>query len=192
MMIKCHVNYGVSLKKDKVYKATKVKKGWYSLVDEMGEEYVYPPNIFTVVRNISNFADIDETVEERYDGNGFWNRNKKHKNIRANNFYIKLNHNNESYYLEYPDGGHIRFDNKSDLILQSGKLITNPHSIYFIDKQPEIIISRILKEAERQIQVAILNGFKVEWLVSDEDAVSQLQNLFLSRNVSVSVKFIPE
>lgn len=192
MMIKCLVNYGVSLKKDKIYKATKVKKGWYALIDEMGEEYVYPPNVFEVKRNVSDFADIDETVEERSDGIGFWNKNKQCKNIRIYNFFLKINNKNESYYLEHPDGGYIKFDNKSDLILQSGILITSSQSFFYVDKQPNILISRIVEEAERQTQVAMLHGFKVEWLVSKEEVVSQLQRLFVSVNIPVNVKFFSE
>lgn len=191
-MIKSLVNYGVSLKKNNIYKATKVKKGWYSLIDEMREEYVYPPNVFVVIRNVSDFAGIDETVEEWSDGIGFWNRNKKHKNVRVGNFIYKINNNNESYFLEHPDGGYIRFDNKLESILQSGKLITSPYSFFFVDKQPEILVSQILKEAERQTQVSVLHGFKLEWLVSDEQAGNQLQRLFISRNISVNIKFFPE
>ena len=33
----------------KIYEARDCGKGWYALVDETGEEYAYPPNLFEVV-----------------------------------------------------------------------------------------------------------------------------------------------
>lgn len=192
MKIRCLVDYGVSLKKDKLYEATKMKKGWYALIDEMREEYVYPPNIFEVVRNISDVADIDETIEERADGMGFWNSNKTQKNSRAHDFTIKINPNNESYYLEHPKGGFIKFDNKVNSILQSGKLVISQKSFFYVNNQPDFVSSQILQEAKRQIDVATLYGYEVEWLVSDEVVVIQLNRLFKCNKISVNVKFFPE
>ncbi len=56
MKIKClfDVHKGISLKKNKVYEATILDKGWYALVDESGEEYVYPPTLFEVVEDDNN------------------------------------------------------------------------------------------------------------------------------------------
>jgi hypothetical protein len=53
MKIKClyDVHHGRSLKKDKVYEATILEKGWFALVDESGEEYAYPPKLFDVVED---------------------------------------------------------------------------------------------------------------------------------------------
>ena len=47
--IKCLRKYGISLIKDKIYEANCGQKGWYALVDETGEEYVYPPHLFEEV-----------------------------------------------------------------------------------------------------------------------------------------------
>jgi hypothetical protein len=53
--IKCLRDYGISLKKDKIYDSAKCQfgwqkeKGWFALVDETGEEYAYPPHLFEVV-----------------------------------------------------------------------------------------------------------------------------------------------
>jgi len=43
------VHFGISLKKDKIYEARYCGKGWLALIDETGEEYAYPPNIFEVI-----------------------------------------------------------------------------------------------------------------------------------------------
>ncbi len=53
MKIKClyDVHDGRSLKKDKIYEAAIIEKGWFALVDESGEEYVYPPKLFEVVND---------------------------------------------------------------------------------------------------------------------------------------------
>lgn len=53
MKIKClfDVHNGRSLKKDKIYEAIPLEKGWFALVDESGEEYVYPPKLFKAVED---------------------------------------------------------------------------------------------------------------------------------------------
>lgn len=38
----------LSLRTGKVYSARILKKGWYGIVDESGEEYAYPPNVFEI------------------------------------------------------------------------------------------------------------------------------------------------
>ena len=49
--IKClqDIYFGTSLKKDKVYEARDCGKGWYAVIDESGDEYAYPPELFEVV-----------------------------------------------------------------------------------------------------------------------------------------------
>lgn len=39
----------LSLRTEKVYVARVLKKNWYGIVDETGEEYAYPPELFEVV-----------------------------------------------------------------------------------------------------------------------------------------------
>lgn len=39
----------LSLRNGKVYEARILKKGWYGIIDETGEEYAYPPELFEVV-----------------------------------------------------------------------------------------------------------------------------------------------
>ena len=51
--IRCLRDYGISLKKDKIYEARDCGKGWFAFIDETGEEYAYPPNIFEVVEDQS-------------------------------------------------------------------------------------------------------------------------------------------
>ena len=40
----------VSLRTGKLYHARVLKKGWYGIVDESGEEYAYPPEVFEVIK----------------------------------------------------------------------------------------------------------------------------------------------
>lgn len=51
MKIKClhNVHHGISLKKDKVYEARQGDKNWFALIDETGEEYAYPPELFEII-----------------------------------------------------------------------------------------------------------------------------------------------
>ena len=49
--IKClnDVHNGRALIKDKIYEARDCGKGWYALVDESGEEFAYPPELFEIL-----------------------------------------------------------------------------------------------------------------------------------------------
>ena len=49
MKIECLRDYGISLKKGKIYEARQGQKGWFSFIDETGEEYAYPPSLFEIV-----------------------------------------------------------------------------------------------------------------------------------------------
>lgn len=41
-------NDPLSLLNGKVYEARVLKKNWYGIVDETGEEYAYPPELFEI------------------------------------------------------------------------------------------------------------------------------------------------
>lgn len=41
--------YKVSLKQGKVYEVMEIERGWYRIVDETGEDYLFPPNEFEIV-----------------------------------------------------------------------------------------------------------------------------------------------
>ena len=41
----------LSLRNGKVYDARILNKGWYGIVDEVGEEYAYPPEQFEILNN---------------------------------------------------------------------------------------------------------------------------------------------
>lgn len=40
----------LSLTKDRVYKVLATEKGWYRIIDDSGEDYLYPPEIFEVIK----------------------------------------------------------------------------------------------------------------------------------------------
>lgn len=41
--------YKVSLLKGKVYDVLSIEDGWYRIVDETGEDYLFPPGYFEIV-----------------------------------------------------------------------------------------------------------------------------------------------
>ena len=51
MKVKClkDVHDGITLKKGKTYDARQGKHGMFGVVDESGEEYAYPADIFEIV-----------------------------------------------------------------------------------------------------------------------------------------------
>ena len=46
----------LALRAGKVYSARVLKKGWYGVVDETGEEYAYPPDLYEVIEGIEHDA----------------------------------------------------------------------------------------------------------------------------------------
>lgn len=51
----------LSLIKDKIYDVISVERGWYRIVDETGEDYLYPPKFFVDPDDSGN---IDMTVSD--------------------------------------------------------------------------------------------------------------------------------
>lgn len=41
--------YKVSLNKNKIYNVLAIENGWYRIIDETGEDYLYPPEEFEIV-----------------------------------------------------------------------------------------------------------------------------------------------
>ncbi len=39
------------LTKNKVYDVLSIQKGWYRIIDDSGEEYLYPPEFFEIVED---------------------------------------------------------------------------------------------------------------------------------------------
>ncbi len=40
----------LGLTKDKVYDVISVERGWYRVIDDSGDDYLYPPECFEVVQ----------------------------------------------------------------------------------------------------------------------------------------------
>lgn len=49
MRIKYLLKSSVSLTQGKIYDVLSVEKGWYRIVDETGEDYLFPPEAFEIV-----------------------------------------------------------------------------------------------------------------------------------------------
>lgn len=131
-------------------------------------------------------------IEVRPFGKGFFGKRIAQKNLRVDNFELKINPNNESFYLQHPKGGYVQFENLAGDILQDGKLIMKQKSFYHVEDLPKFAQDKVIKEAMRQIESASVAGYKVEWLVSDEKAVEQLTRLFKKENIDITVRYYRE
>ncbi|MEQ7054712.1 hypothetical protein ABN764_29185, partial [Paenibacillaceae sp. P-4] len=131
-------------------------------------------------------------INAREHGKGFFGERITQSNSRVDDFELKINPNNESYYLSHPKGGYVQFENLVGDVLQDGKLIIKPKSFYHVDELPEFAKNKVVQEALRQQESAFAPGYKVEWLVSDKKAVEQLTNLFKSKKIDIAVKYYPE
>jgi hypothetical protein len=105
---------------------------------------------------------------------------------------LKINPNNESYYLPHPKGGYVQFENLAGTTLQDGKLVMGAKSIYRVDDLPAFARQSVLKEATRQAEAASAHGLQVQWLVSDKEAATQLTNLFKKEGVNIKVTHFPQ
>ncbi len=38
------------LTKDRIYEVLSIEKGWYRIVDDSGEDYLYPPEHFEIIK----------------------------------------------------------------------------------------------------------------------------------------------
>lgn len=126
-------------------------------------------------------------------GKGYFGKRIKQHISRVDNYELKINPNNESYYLQHPDGRYVQFENMVDNVLQDGKCILNKkRSFYHVYDRGYKAQKRVLEQANRQIETANAVGYKVEWLVSDEKAVEQISRLFKENNINIIVKFYQE
>jgi hypothetical protein len=130
-------------------------------------------------------------VEARPAGPGFWGKRIPQNNPAVEAYELKINPNNESFYLPHPQGGYVQFENLVGTTLQDGKLVTQVKSIYKVNDLPAFARQAVLKEATRQLEAASASGLKVEWLVSDQEAASQLANLFQSEGLNIRVIYFP-
>lgn len=67
-------------------------------------------------------------IEVRPDGKGFWGRRIKQSDSRVDAYELKINPNNESYYLPHPNGRYVQFENMLNGTVQDGKLIMQQKS----------------------------------------------------------------
>ena len=126
-------------------------------------------------------------------GKGCFGQRIKQLNSRVDNYELKINPNNEGYYLQHPNDRYVQFENMVDNVLQDGKCILNKNrSFYHVYDSGYIAQRAVLRQAHRQIEAANAVGYKVEWLVSDEKAVKQISQLFKENDINISVKFFPE
>jgi len=131
-------------------------------------------------------------IDVRPDGKGFWGKRTKQNDPRVDRYELKINPNNESYYLPHPNGGYVQFENMVNSTVQDGKLIIQQKSFYHINDLPDFAKTKVLQEATRQSIAANKAGYQVEWLVSDIAATKQLSTFFQSRHLDIIVTYFPE
>lgn len=123
---------------------------------------------------------------------GYWGKRTTQAEPRVDAYERKINPNNESFYLPAAEkSGHVQFENAVGKIVQDGKCIMKPQSIYHVADVP-YGRTNVLAEAIRQTKAAQKAGMTVEWLVSEQRAVDQLTELFQNEGIPIDVKFFPE
>jgi archaellum component FlaF (FlaF/FlaG flagellin family) len=132
-------------------------------------------------------------VDARPFRKGYWGKRTVQNNPRVDAYELKINPNNESFYIEHPNGGFVQFENLSTNALQDGKMILQPNnSFYHVYDKPQFLRQKVLDEAIRQTEAAGAKKLTVEWLVSDQKALTQLTQFFSENNVNIVVKFLAE
>jgi hypothetical protein len=123
----------------------------------------------------------------------FWGRRTPQANVRVNAYELKINPNNESFYLPHPSGGYVQFEGLLGTeLVQDGKLIMQQRSIYHVADMPSFAAQQVLNEARRQVAAASAAGMRVEWLVSESRAMQQLDALFKKEGIAITLSLLPE
>ena len=124
-------------------------------------------------------------------GPGFMGKRIPQNNPRVDAYELKINPNNESFYLRHPNGGLVQFENLLDGVLKDGKLVMKPKSVYRVYDVP-YARKKILEEARRQTEAATANNLRIQWLVSDKEATSQLSGFLADNDIGIDVIYFPE
>ncbi len=131
-------------------------------------------------------------VEARPFGKGFFGKRTPQTKARVDAYELKINPNNESFFLPHPGGGYVQFENVASTTVQDGKLVMSAKSQYHVADMPSFAKEGVLAAARRQVAAADAAGYSVEWLVSEQKALTQLQDLFTAENVKVTLRLLPE
>lgn len=46
--------YEIAFEKDKVYDVISIEKGWYRIMTELDDDYLFPPEVFEIVEDSSD------------------------------------------------------------------------------------------------------------------------------------------
>ena len=94
------------------------------------------------------------TVDARPYGPGYWGKRIRQDEPLIEAYELKINPNNESFYLPHPDGGYVQFENIVGNTVQDGKLIDSPRSIYHVKDMPPFAGQKAMAQAKRQLAAA--------------------------------------
>lgn len=150
-----------------------------------------------VERTIKNYKSYDceirwrsQPIKARAEGKGYWGERTIQDDMLEDMYELKINPNDESFYLSSSTQSMAQFENFSNGVLQDAKRIKSDKSFYHVEDMPGFAKTKVLAEAQRQLDVADYNGYTLEWIVSDQKAVEQLTRLFQSNNLNITVKYL--
>ena len=158
------------------------------IIGETGDNDTGVPGEYTdkIVWGIFNHHPV------RKCGKGYFGKRIKQSDSRVDNYELKINPNNESYYLQHPDGRYVQFENMKNSIVQDAKLVKSERSYYRVDRLSSFMKQQLANKAKRQLETANAAGYKLEWIVSDKTAVEQLTRFFSEQNMDIIVTYCPE
>lgn len=133
-----------------------------------------------------------QTINARSYGEGYWGERIPQANPRVDALELKVNPNDESYYLPLDSESMVQFENMSNAVVQDAKCIMSESSFYHVLDKPAFLQNKVLAEANRQVAAADKAGYQVEWLVSEQKAVEQLTQFFQDKNIDITVTYFPE
>jgi hypothetical protein len=128
----------------------------------------------------------------------FWGRRTPQSNVRANAYELKINPNNESFFLPHPSGGYVQFEQLVGTgLVQDGKCVVQSRSIYHVADMEQFTKStfaanQVLAEARRQVAAASAAGMRTEWLISEARALQQVEALFQKEGIAITLRLVPE
>src|SRR5690606_18019378 len=139
---------------NKGYKPSNVTdKEWDDILEWLGKKPKASDDIGVYSTKIK--WGIHEIEARPYGNKGYWGKRIPQSDTKVEMYELKINPNNESFYLQNSEGSFVQFENLVSNTLQDGKLVINKSSIYHVLDKPEFLRTEaILIPAKRQIEVA--------------------------------------
>lgn len=136
-----------------------VEKSQLESVENIGENGIIEEKVDNVTGVPGKYTDeivwsIFHHHPVRKCGKGYFGKRIKQSDLRVNNYELKINPNNESFYLQHPDGRYVQFENMKNSTVQDAKLVKSNRLYYHVERLSSFMKQQLVNRAKRQLETA--------------------------------------